>query len=104
MISVRSGVSRLLVSGALLLACTPSGGAAQQVAAEGGDRRSVTAFRMADGETIELDGRLDEAVWASAIPATNFIQVDPANGEPATEQTEVRIAFDSDTFYMGVTA
>ena len=58
MIMVRSGVSRLLVSAALLLACAPSGGAAQQVAPESGDRRSVTAFRMADGESIELDGRL----------------------------------------------
>jgi len=74
------------------------------VAPDSGDRRSVTAFRMADGESIELDGRLDEAVWANAIPADNFIQVDPANGQPATEQTEVRIAFNSDTFYMGVTA
>ena len=104
MVIGRSGVSRLLMSAALLLACPPADVAAQQVAPESGDRRSVTAFRMADGESIELDGRLDEAVWASAVPADNFIQVDPANGQSATEQTEVRIAFNSDTFYMGVTA
>ena len=100
---VRAGVSRLLLITALLLAGAPSAWA-QQAAPENGDRRSVTAFRMTDGHSIELDGRLDEAVWASAVPAANFIQIDPANGQPATEPTEVRIAYDSDTLYMGVTA
>ena len=103
MTTVRSGVSRPLLITALLFAGAPSAWA-QQAAPENGDRRTVTAFRMADGESIELDGRLDEAVWARAVPAADFIQIDPANGQPATEPTEVRIAFDSDTFYMGVTA
>ena len=103
MTTVRSGVSRSLLITALLLASAPSAWA-QQAAPENGDRRSVTAFRMTDGHSIELDGRLDDAVWASAVPAANFIQIDPANGRPATEPTEVRIVFDSDTLYMGVTA
>ena len=100
---VRSGVSGLLVITGLLLAGT-SLGWAQEAAAEMGGRRSVAAFRIAEGESIELDGRLDEAIWARAVPAAGFTQIDPANGQPATEQTEVRIAFDSDTLYMGVTA
>lgn len=65
--------------------------------------RSVTAVRLADDEGIVLDGVLDEAIWARTPPATNFIQQDPANGQPATEQTEVRIAFNSRSLYMGVT-
>ncbi len=68
------------------------------------DRRSVVAARLTPGERIALDGRLDEPVWRRALPASDFIQIDPANGQPATEPTEVRIAFDEDTFYMGVTA
>ena len=99
---VRPGVSRLLLITALLFAGAPSAWA-QQAAPENGGRRSVTALRLADGESVELDGRLDEAFWARATPAADFIQVDPANGQPATEPTEVRIAFDSDTLYMGVT-
>jgi hypothetical protein len=31
----------------------------------------------------------NETAWASALPAKDFIQVDPANGSPATEPTEV---------------
>ena len=58
---------------------------------------------MAADESITLDGRLDEDVWMRAEPATNFLQRDPDNGQPATEQTEVRIVYDADKLYMGVT-
>lgn len=67
------------------------------------DRRTMEAVRMAPGESITLDGRLDEGVWMRAVPATNFMQQDPRNGQPATEQTEVRIVYDADKLYMGVT-
>jgi len=54
-------------------------------------------------EQITLDGRLDEGVWKRAVPAADFIQVDPVNGSPATEPTEVRIVYTRDAIYMGVT-
>ncbi len=68
------------------------------------DRRTVTATRTTEGERIALDGRLDEPVWMRAVPAGDFIQIDPNNGQPATEPTEVRIVFDRDALYLGVTA
>ena len=58
---------------------------------------------MATDESITLDGRLDEDVWLRAVPATNFLQRDPDNGQPATEQTEVRFVYDAEKLYMGVT-
>ena len=58
---------------------------------------------MSSDESITLDGRLDEDVWMRAVPATNFLQMDPDNGQPATEQTEVRFVYDADKLYMGVT-
>ena len=67
-------------------------------------RRVMEAARMTAEEGITLDGRLDEPVWTRALPARDFIQIDPQNGEPATEPTEVRIAFSQDALYMGVTA
>ena len=63
----------------------------------------MTALRMADDLRISLDGRLDEAVWRDAVPAADFIQQDPDNGRPATELTEVRIVYNRDALYMGVT-
>ena len=64
----------------------------------------MTAERLGDGEEARLDGRLDEAFWQRAEPATDFIMQDPILGGTPTERTEVRIAFDRDNLYMGVTA
>jgi len=52
---------------------------------------------------IVIDGALDEEVWTRAIPATGFIQADPLEGRPASEITEVRIAYDADYLYVGAT-
>src|SRR5688572_21622952 len=70
---------------------------------DNGGRRSVAAVRLSDTESITLDGRLDEPSWSRAVPAADFIQIDPTNGEPATERTEVRIVFDGERLYLGVT-
>jgi hypothetical protein len=70
----------------------------------GEGRRTMTAERLRDGEEVSLDGRLDESVWLRAVPATDFIMQDPILGGTPTERTEVRIAFDRDNLYMGVTA
>jgi hypothetical protein len=51
--------------------------------------------------TITLDGRLDEEVWSTAMPATNFTQQDPDEGKPATQRTEIRVAYDTEALYIG---
>src|SRR5436190_1590538 len=50
---------------------------------------------------ITIDGALDEEVWTRAMPATGFIQADPQEGQPASELTEVRVAYDADYLYIG---
>jgi len=60
----------------------------------------MEAVRAAPG-TIRVDGRLDEAAWAAAQPATGFRQQSPHDGDPATERTEVRILYDDDAVYVG---
>ena len=75
-------------------------------AAQGGsvsEPRTMTALGLQVEELIELDGILDEPAWKRAVPAADFRQQDPDNGQPATEPTEVRIVYDKDTLYMGVT-
>jgi hypothetical protein len=42
-------------------------------------------------EPINIDGRLDEAAWSQAEPATDFRQQEPNEGEAASEKTEVRV-------------
>jgi hypothetical protein len=65
-------------------------------------RPEVRAHRLADGESLVIDGAPNEAAWQKAVPATNFLQRDPENGAPATENTEVRVLFDRDRIILGV--
>ncbi len=62
-------------------------------------RRQMTAVAASGPMTI--DGVLDEDAWKIAVPATGFIQSDPLEGQPATEITEVRVAYDAEFLYIG---
>ena len=53
---------------------------------------------------IRIDGSLDEPDWAAAPLARGFIQNDPREGEPATEDTDVRVLYDATNIYFGVFA
>ena len=61
---------------------------------------SVQAVRIATPPG--LDGSVDEDLWRSVPPATGFVQQNPDEGAPATERTEVRIAFDDRNLYFGI--
>ena len=50
---------------------------------------------------INLDGRIDEAVWATATPITDFRQQEPVEGAEPSERTEIRVVFDEDNLYIG---
>src|SRR5256885_10504025 len=63
-------------------------------------RRVVTAVESRSAVT--LDGALDEEIWRIGAPAADFVQAEPHEGQPATEATEVRVAFDRDALYIGV--
>lgn len=67
----------------------------------GQPRPSLAAERLPPGEKIALDGRLDESVWRRAAPVGGFVQREPQEGAPASQATEVRVAYDADTLYIG---
>ncbi len=54
------------------------------------------------GERIRIDGRLDEPAWQRAVPIGPLTQVDPKEGEPPTEATEVRVLYDGEALYFGI--
>ncbi|MGE0594470.1 MAG: DUF5916 domain-containing protein [Vicinamibacterales bacterium] len=64
--------------------------------------RTVQAERLEQSERVVLDGVLDEPVWQRAVPAGDFVQREPINGEPATERTAVRLAYDASRLLLGV--
>lgn len=62
--------------------------------------RTVTAMQV-DGPAPHLDGRLDDPAWQRARPASGFVQLEPVEGEPAPEDTEVRFLYTDDALYIG---
>ena len=50
---------------------------------------------------LTLDGKLDDAAWQGATPVTEFTQVDPDEGQPGSQRTEMRFLFDEGALYVG---
>ncbi len=87
---------RRWAAGAALVA---SFAAAATAAGQDADRPVAQAVRI---ETPpRMDGVLDEPFWERIPPVTGFRQRDPVDGAPASERTEVRIAFDEQALYFG---
>jgi hypothetical protein len=61
-------------------------------------RATIRATPLATA--LNLDGRLDEPVYASVPAMTDFVQQEPRDGAPATERTEVWLLFDQDYVYV----
>ena len=105
-------VVRCPLGSALVLAVALA--AAPGSAQEGPTDRSATTVRDDEGgitiqavrltEPLELDGALEEAVYGRLDPASGFIQQDPDNGTPATEDTQVWVLYDDRNLYVTVRA
>src|SRR5204862_4841421 len=80
----------------------PSGEAGQIDNKAARIERKLSAVRAAG--PIRIDGSLDEPDWARAPVARGFVQNDPHEGEPASEDTEVRVLYDANNMYFGVFA
>ncbi|MEE8251968.1 MAG: carbohydrate binding family 9 domain-containing protein, partial [Gemmatimonadales bacterium] len=89
-----------------VVAITPQTELVAQQAASGVavDAPKVASAIRAVRGAPELDGVLDDQVWARAPVATDFIQRDPDEGEPGTERTEVRVVYTDAALYVGVRA
>lgn len=69
-------------------------------ATSGDDARPVIRAAVIE-QPIRVDGRLDDAGWAEAEPASGFLQSRPTEGIPAEYDTHVRVAFTADAVYIG---
>src|SRR5688572_13712179 len=61
-------------------------------------RVTIRAVRIAT--PLQIDGRLDEAVYTEIAAMSDFIQQEPREGAPATERTEVWLLYDDDFVYV----
>jgi hypothetical protein len=65
-------------------------------------RTTVRAVRLT--QPLRLDGALDEGVYRTLTPISDFIQVEPIPNARATEKTEVWIFYDADNVYVSMRA
>ncbi|MGB7218472.1 MAG: DUF5916 domain-containing protein [Vicinamibacterales bacterium] len=63
---------------------------------------TVRAVRLS--QPLRVDGRLDELLYTTVPPISDFIQTEPAAGSPATERTDVWLSFDDEHIYVTVRA
>ena len=61
-------------------------------------KATVRAVRLA--EPLTVDGRLDERVYQTTPAISDFIQQVPAEGAPASENTEAWVFFDGTNIYV----
>lgn len=60
-----------------------------------------TAVAIKINEEIKIDGDLSEQAWKKAIPISDFVQLDPYEGENPSEKTEVKILYNDKAIYLG---
>jgi len=90
---------------ALLVLCLPSV-AFSQATISGTtnvrhDRPITVSRAIRTNAPIDLDGRLNEPAWATAPVTDSFTQIDPDEGRPASQRTEVRVMYDDAFLYVG---
>ena len=61
-------------------------------------RVTLRAVRIAS--PLRLDGQLNEEAYTSVPAIADFIQMEPHEGEPATQKTEFWLLFDRDNVYV----
>lgn len=66
------------------------------------DAPRVLRARHAAGTVPKIDGFLDDAIWKSADPVTNFIQREPNPGSLSGYRTVARVAYDDDAVYVAL--
>ncbi|MBM4183359.1 MAG: hypothetical protein FJ207_03935 [Gemmatimonadetes bacterium] len=86
-------LSRASVSVLLALLCHPAYGGAQVRPTPVSPEAPVALDASAELGDIAIDGVIDEPQWASGRVFRGFTQREPVEGEPAENDTEVRVLF-----------
>ena len=91
------------ISVVVAVACVwwASGIASAQISQEGQQSRQRIRAQRIDAPPV-LDGLVSEPAWQQILPATGFIQQEPNDGSVATEETEVRFAYDTRNLYIAI--
>src|SRR5262249_48964555 len=54
--------------------------------------------------SFSIEGNVDEPAWREAFPYSEFVESFPDEGDSPTQRTEVRVLYDDQNLYIGITA
>ena len=92
------GVSGFAAAPTSLIDGPPPPVAPETIARDAAGRATVRAVRLT--EPLRVDGTLDERMYETVMPLSDFIQQLPDEGAPATEQTEAWVFYDDRSVYV----
>src|SRR5215210_5434190 len=95
-----TSVRRALAATLLLVSSLATSLRAQTSSAFDHAQRPSATATLITGR-VTLDGRLDEPEWGQATPVGALLQIDPDEGQPVSEPTDVRILYDGEALYVG---
>jgi hypothetical protein len=64
--------------------------------------KEIRAIRI--HSRLDVNGLLNEPEWSLAAPSPHFIQIEPAQGEPARFNTELKVLYNQEYLYVGIFA
>jgi hypothetical protein len=88
---------------ALILLCAAVPAAPTLAAVPPSARPVMDAYALEAAPVVDGDV-LGDSAWSGVTPASGFWQVQPEEGQPASQRTEVYIGFSGSNLYVGVVA
>ena len=77
--------------------------AASRVAAAPAQDRNLPSYPLVrTTKALIIDGVLDDPAWGEAAVIDELWQVEPVEGAPPTQRTEVRVLYNDDFIYFGI--
>ncbi len=68
----------------------------------GAQEKTIEAHRISGA--ISVDGHLDEAIWSNIpVGASGLTNFRPTDGEPMSQRSEVKLAYDDNSIYVAAT-
>ena len=93
-------IGALLLSHGALSAQDPAPEKSKKIAT-GSAMPKPTLEAIRAEESLKVDGILDEAAWAEAPVASDFVTLRPNPGKPSRQRTEVKVVYTNTGIYIG---
>lgn len=76
----------------------------QSLVVQGQDQFIITSTRLTSDSDLIIDGNIEDHIWQQTPFVTGFTQSAPLDGMPASERTEIKVAYSDKYIYIAAKA